>query len=302
MISTALNLPQSIWNSLIPFWQTISIFFLLQRVWQVVYAAQIKHSESRKLLTKGQRPIYFLLKPILRFICTKFHPWVNNRGKYVDGSYNSIINDRDGHIPSPLIMFSYPALRHSLLESEKNKGVHLQASKSKLKADRPHRSNYFNYHNDGGKNKSCCAATERKLSTSPGISNTYTLLMNTWNTLPESYQQRVYKNTLATVKRKIQQVENPTGAVVIGVEAAHVHNAIVLQKLTSEVALEEPHIGNTHPTILMDNNCTYDNLHFGMPGGSEDNEDAGDESSKCDAIPTANRLQRPMTNLRELRG
>jgi hypothetical protein len=130
----------------------------------------------------------------------------------------------------------------------------------------------------------------------------YTFLMNTCNTLPESYQQRVYKNTLATVKRKIQQAENPRGAVVIGVEAARVDNAIVLQMLTSEVALEEPHIGNTHPTILMDNNCTYDKLHFGMPGGSEDNEDAGDESSKCDTIPTANRLQRPMTNLRELRG
>jgi hypothetical protein len=27
MISTALNPPQSVWNSLIPFWQTISIFF-----------------------------------------------------------------------------------------------------------------------------------------------------------------------------------------------------------------------------------------------------------------------------------
>jgi len=50
----------------------------------------------------------------------------------------------------------------------------------------------------------------------------YTFLMNTWNTLPEIYQQRVYKTTLPTVKRQIQQSENPTPAVVIKVEAARV--------------------------------------------------------------------------------
>jgi len=49
--------------------------------------------------------------------------------------------------------------------------------------------------------------------------------MNTWNTLPESYQQRVYNNTLATVKHQIQQAENPTPAVVISMEAARVDNA-----------------------------------------------------------------------------
>jgi len=52
--------------------------------------------------------------------------------------------------------------------------------------------------------------------------------MNTWNTLPESYQHRVCNNTLATVKFQIQQVENPTPALVISVEAARVDNAIVL--------------------------------------------------------------------------
>jgi len=94
--------------------------------------------------------------------------------------------------------------------------------------------------------------------------------MNTWNTLPESYQQRVYTNTLATVKRQIQQAENPTPAVVISVEAAHVDNAIHLDYLTSEVALEEPEIGSTDPNIPIDNNCTEDELHLGMPGGSGD--------------------------------
>ena len=68
----------------------------------------------------------------------------------------------------------------------------------------------------------------RKLLTSPGIADMYTFLMNTWNTLLENNQQRVYKNTLATVKRRIQHAENPTPAEVISVEAARVDNAILL--------------------------------------------------------------------------
>jgi hypothetical protein len=113
--------------------------------------------------------------------------------------------------------------------------------------------------------------------------------MNTWNTLLESYQQRVYNYTHATVKRQIQQEENPTPAVVISMEAAHVDNAILLDYLASEVALEEPEIRSTDPNILIDNNCMDDELHFGMPGGSGNYEDEGDESNLHDAIPTASR-------------
>jgi len=94
--------------------------------------------------------------------------------------------------------------------------------------------------------------------------------MNTWNTLPESYQQRVYNNTLATVKHQIQQAENPTPAGVISVEAACVDNAILLDYLTSKVALEEPEIGSTDPNIPIDSNCMDDKLHFRMPGSSGD--------------------------------
>ena len=79
------------------------------------------------------------------------------------------------------------------------------------------------------------------------------LLMNTWNTLPESYQQRVYKNTLVIVKCQIQQTENPTSAMVISMEAAHVDNAILVEYLTSEVALEEPEFGSTDTNIQIDN-------------------------------------------------
>jgi hypothetical protein len=67
--------------------------------------------------------------------------------------------------------------------------------------------------------------------------------------------------------------------------------------LASEVALEEPEIGSTDPNIPIDNNCTYDELHFGMPGGSGDYEDEGDASNDHDAIPTASRRRRPATEL-----
>jgi hypothetical protein len=111
--------------------------------------------------------------------------------------------------------------------------------------------------------------------------------MNTWNTLPESYQQRVYNNTLATVKHLLQQAENPTPAVVNSVEAARVDNALLLDYLASDVALEEPVIGSTDPNIPIDNNCTDDELHFGIPGGTGDYENEGDESDERDAMPTA---------------
>jgi hypothetical protein len=104
----------------------------------------------------------------------------------------------------------------------------------------------------------------------------------------------VYNNTLATVKRQIQQAENPTPAVVISTEAAGVDNAILLDYLTSEVAIEEPEIGSTDPNIPMDNNCTDDEMHFGMPRGSGDLEDEADES---DAIPTASWQQQAATEL-----
>jgi hypothetical protein len=149
--------------------------------------------------------------------------------------------------------------------------------------------NYFNHKNDSGKIASCCAVTGGKLLISPGVADTYTFMMNTWNTLPESYQQRVYNNTLATVNRQIQQAENPTPAVVISVKAAHVVNDTLPDNLVSEVALEEPEIGSTDPNIPIDNNCTDDEQHFGMPGGSGDYEDNGDESDDRDAIPTASR-------------
>jgi len=78
-------------------------------------------------------------------------------------------------------------------------------------------------------------------------------------------------------------------AVVIRVEAACVENAILLDYLTSEVALEEPDIGSPDPNIPIDNNCTNDALHFRMPGGSRDYHDEVDKSDDHDAIATASR-------------
>jgi hypothetical protein len=67
--------------------------------------------------------------------------------------------------------------------------------------------------------------------------------------------------------------------------------------LASEVALEEPKIRSTDPNILIDNDCKDDELHFGMPAGSGDFEDEGNESNDRDAIPTASRGRRLATQL-----
>jgi hypothetical protein len=67
--------------------------------------------------------------------------------------------------------------------------------------------------------------------------------------------------------------------------------------LTSEVALEELEIGSTDPNIPIDNNCRDDELHFGMPGGSEDYDNEADHIDKRDAIPTASWRRRAATEL-----
>jgi len=138
------------------------------------------------------------------------------------------------------------------------------------------------------------------LLTLPGIADMYTFSMITWNTLPESYQQREYENTLATVKCQIQQAENPTPADVISTEAAREANAIVPDYFTSKVELEEPEIGSTDPNIQIDINCTDEELHFRMPGGSEHYEDDGHKIDVSDAIPTASWRRRATTELERL--
>jgi len=145
-------------------------------------------------------------------------------------------------------------------------GVQRNPSKSKLNVDRHYHSNYLNYKNRSVRIVSYCATTGHRLLTSPDIADMYTSWMNTWNTLPESYQQRVYKNTLATGKNHIQQEENPTPALVISVEAASVDNAILLDYLTSEVVHEESEIRSTGPAILIDTYCPDDELHLGYQG------------------------------------
>jgi hypothetical protein len=197
-----------------------------------------------------------------------------------------MIDDKDSNIPSPLIIVTCTALHHALLQWQKNKGVHPKASKSKVEVDRPDRSNYFNHKNDGSEIASCYAAMGCKLLTLPGVVDMYTFLINPWNTLLESYQQRVYKITVATFKRQIQQAENPTPTMVISTEAAQVDNAILLDYWTSEVALMEPEIGSTDRNIPIDKNCTDDELHFGMPEGCKDYDDEGETLDKRDAIPT----------------
>jgi len=77
MISTAVNLTPSIWNTLIPFWQTIRIFFLLQSMWKVLYVVKIECREGRKLLTNGQHQFYFLVEAIPQCLYIKFYHHAN---------------------------------------------------------------------------------------------------------------------------------------------------------------------------------------------------------------------------------
>jgi len=77
----------------------------------------------------GQRPLQFLAKAILWFIYIKYYQRANNRSKYADGFHYSIIDEKDGHIPSPLIIFTCTKLNHALLQWQMNKRVHSKASK-----------------------------------------------------------------------------------------------------------------------------------------------------------------------------
>jgi len=110
------------------------LFPLAERVEGGVYGL-IQYRECRKLLTNSQGPLCFLAEAIPWFVYIKFYHRANNCGKYADGFHNSMIDDKDGHLPSPLIMFTCAALRHVLLEWQTNKDVHPKGSKSKLIAD-----------------------------------------------------------------------------------------------------------------------------------------------------------------------
>jgi len=121
--------------------------------------------------------------------------------------------------------------------------------------------------------------------------------MNTSNRLPESYQHGVYKNTPDTVKHQIQQAENPTPAKVTSTEALRIVNVILLDYLTSEMALKEPRIGRTEPNIPIDDNCTDDELHFGIWGGCKDCDSEGNEIDDSNAIHTSSRRRWAATAL-----
>jgi hypothetical protein len=70
-------------------------------------------------------------------------------------------------------------------------------------------------------------------------------------------------------------MENTMQAVKISIGTVCIGNALRLDYLSSEVVLEEHEIGYTDPNIQIDNNCLEDALHFGIPRGSRDYEDAG---------------------------
>jgi len=115
--------------------------------------------------------------------------------------------------------------------------------------------------------------------------------MNTCSTLPESYQQRMYEISLATIKHQIQQAENSQPALVNSMGEWHVGSDIILDYLTYEVVLEKPVIRSTDPEIPIPNNCTDVELHFGRPWRRKEYKDEGDEINGSHAIPTTSRLR-----------
>ena len=167
---------------------------------------QIQRRESRKLGTQGQRPLYLLAEAIPGIIYIKFSHHANNHGTYSDGFRNSLIDDKDGHIPSPLIMFTCTALYHAVVEWQKNRDVHPTSSKSKLKVDRYDHSNYFNYKNDDGKNASCRATMGRELLISGwGCRHVYNLDEYLEHTTGELPTEDVSKHSCDS------QASDPTG-------------------------------------------------------------------------------------------
>jgi hypothetical protein len=107
----------------------------------MVCTVQIQCREIGKLLTDGQLPIYFLAESIPQFIYIKLCHWANKHGKYADRFYTFMIDHKDGHIPLPLIIFTCTALRHPIVESQRNKRVHPTDCKLKVTAERSDHSN-----------------------------------------------------------------------------------------------------------------------------------------------------------------
>ena len=72
---------------------------------------------------------------------------------------------------------------------------------------------------------------------------------------------------------------------------------ILLDYVTTEGVLEGPGIESTDPNIPLDNNCTDNEHHFGIPGSNWDYQDYGDESELHDTIPTADQRRLTATEL-----
>jgi hypothetical protein len=95
-----------------------------------------------------------------------------------------MVGNKDGHTPSPLIMFMLTVLHDARLEWQKNKAIHLKAFKTMLKADRPGRLNYFSYKNDTIQNASCRTTMGHKLLALSLSADTYTSLPDALNAKP----------------------------------------------------------------------------------------------------------------------
>jgi len=107
----------------------------------VVYTVHNVGRESRKPHTTSQRPLYIQVQAIRGYIYLKLTHQVNSWSQLAYGLYNCMIDDNDGHIPLPLVMFTCTTMRHALQKWKQNNGVPVKASKSMQKSDRLESSN-----------------------------------------------------------------------------------------------------------------------------------------------------------------
>jgi hypothetical protein len=75
-------------------------------------------------------------------------------------------------------------------------------------------------------------------------------------------------------------------AVFIYVKGAFMDNAILLEYLTSNVAVTKPEIGCTHITVMVNSQFRDDKLYIWMAGDSGDFENDGDTIKELNAFPT----------------
>jgi len=89
---------------------------------------KLHHSPWHSDIRTSNQLNKFLAEVLPRFMYLTFYHRAKNLSKYADGFYHSMIDNKDGHIPLPLIKITCTGLRYALLEWQKIQGVHPKAT------------------------------------------------------------------------------------------------------------------------------------------------------------------------------